>query len=68
MKHTELRVGDSLLIDKVLVTLVRKSGQRARLAISTNHNVPITFLPSEEKFENGEKIPVALIENIVKVG
>lgn len=44
MRRTDLCIGDKLKIGPVTVTLERKTGQRARLAITTDHGLPIEFL------------------------
>ena len=45
MRRTELRAGDRLQIGPVILTLEKKSGTRARLSISTGHDLAIKFIP-----------------------
>lgn len=45
MRYTELQVGDAIKIGDVIVTLEHKKGSRARLAISTDHDQTVTFVP-----------------------
>lgn len=57
----ELRAGDSLLIDdrRVTVTLLSKSGQRARLSVSADDSIKIEKgqMPTDaEQARNGLRI------------
>lgn len=45
MRRTDLCIGDKLKIGPATLTLEKKSGQRARFAITTDHGLPIQFLP-----------------------
>jgi hypothetical protein len=69
MLRMELKAGDKIQIGVVLITLEHKSGTRARLAITTDHDTPIERIPCVEQNSTGEasKILVAPVENAFKI-
>lgn len=54
--RTDLRVGETLRLDggRILVTLLEKSGQRARISIEADKSVPIQIPHQHDN--KGEKI------------
>lgn len=45
MQRRDLKVGDQLKIGPVTITFEHKTGQRARVAITTDHGMPIEVRP-----------------------
>lgn len=51
----ELRTGDSFKIGDATITMVKKSGQVARLAISADKTIPITDVKKQQQKEKPVK-------------
>lgn len=48
MQRRDLKIGDKLRIGPVIIVIERKTGQRARVAITTDHGMPIEVFPCAE--------------------
>lgn len=60
MRFSELQAGDSIVINGVRVTLEHKTGSRARLAIDTDNDAALVFVPRGDKsLDKSKSLPLA---------